>query len=789
MFGLDKTPRRRYTARENRVCTRSFWQEWRAQGAVASLGVAAVFWLSLSGLFMLRQEVVAYRPGQNAPHDILARVDFDSYDKEQHLRQVNNAREFAPHIFRQVPQDGWAQLQDELLALPGAVAGHKLDQLEPPLKDILDGGALAQLELDRTGKDKQRYEETVHQFVNDARRQLSSDDKPLVILKPNDFDRERINPNLVRKQIVLRSTTPDVDSAHPAPIVAPDKTVDFATGVYSSDLPSSVLAKLQDSARGFDLALAPKIARYTATFLAAHPTYTFDENATTNEQNEAAAHVEPSRGFAHYARNTPLVQHNTVITDDEWQLLRAENDAYYRSFSTAEIWQNRLGLAGMALVITLILGGYVARYQPRCIRNHARGIAMASLLLSMLLLTQLAGIGSSSLFIFGIAPTIVAAIILTIAYDQRFALGMATIHTLIVTISLDQNVEFFLIVWVGVLTACYLLDDIRTRSKLIEVGGAAALAMIAVTAAVGAVEMEPIGFIAYNCLYTGAAGLAAGFVVLGILPFIEKAFRITTSMTLLELADASQPLLRRLALEAPGTYNHSLQVATLAEEAAEAIDANSLLCRVASYYHDIGKINKPDYFVENQMGGENRHLNLSPSLSLRIILSHVKDGVEMAKEYNLPTSILPIIQQHHGTTLVEYFYHQACNKTDNEPDAGPRLSDTEFRYPGPKPKSRESAIVMLCDAVESACRAMSEPTSSRIESLVHDLSMKRLHDGQFDECDMTMRDLEAIERSLGKTLLGIYHGRIAYPSTSNISQPTAGALTDNGLNQQAARSA
>jgi hypothetical protein len=324
--------------------------------------------------------------------------------------------------------------------------------------------------------------------------------------------------------------------------------------------------------------------------------------------------------------------------------------------------------------------------------------------------------------------------------------------------------------WVGVLAASFLLDDIRTRSKLIEVGGASALAMIFVTAAVGFVQMEPLRFIADNCLYAGAAGLAAGFVVLGILPFIEKSFRITTSMTLLELADASQPLLRRLALEAPGTYNHSLQVATLAEAAAEAIKANSLLCRVGSYYHDVGKINKPDYFVENQLGGENRHLNLSPSLSLRIILAHVKDGVEMAREYNLPTSLLPIIQQHHGTTLVEYFYRQAV--TQNDPESGPQLSDTEFRYPGPKPRSREAAIVMVCDAVESACRSMAEPTASRLEALVHKLCMDRLHDGQLDECDLSMRDLETIERTLSKTLLGIYHGRVAYPSTSDVTSAT-----------------
>jgi len=219
-------------------------------------------------------------------------------------------------------------------------------------------------------------------------------------------------------------------------------------------------------------------------------------------------------------------------------------------------------------------------------------------------------------------------------------------------------------------------------------------------------------------------------------------------------------------LEAPGTYNHSLQVATLAEEAAEAIGVNSLLCRVAAYYHDVGKINKADYFVENQTDGHNRHINLSPSVSLLIIIGHVKDGMELAREYNLPTSLFPFIQQHHGTTLVEFFYQRACDTSTPDQQS---VEETQYRYPGPKPKTKEIAILMLADAVESACRAMPEPTASRIETLVHEISVRRLQDRQFDECDLTMRDLDAIERSLIKTLLGIYHGRIAYPSTSAIT--------------------
>src|SRR5690349_20210367 len=251
-------------------------------------------------------------------------------------------------------------------------------------------------------------------------------------------------------------------------------------------------------------------------------------------------------------------------------------------------------------------------------------------------------------------------------------------------------------------------------------------------------------------------------------------FRITTSMTLLELADVSQPLLRRLAIEAPGTYSHSLQVATLAEAAAEAIGANSLLCRVASYYHDVGKINKADYFVENQVGGENRHINLSPSVSLLIIIGHVKDGVELAKEYNLPTSIMPFIQQHHGTTLVEFFYHQAVSKKDQAgaPDQ-PAISEVQYRYPGPRPRTKEIAIVMIADAVESATRAMQDPSAGRIEALVHDIVMKRLLYGQFDDCDLSMREIQQLERSCVKSLLSIYHGRIAYPSSATIQGPPA----------------
>jgi putative nucleotidyltransferase with HDIG domain len=790
VLGLDRRfsgARRRQSIRDGRTVygPPSLWHILRERGGLGSLGIAAVFCFVLICLFMLRQEVVPYRPGQYVPHDVTARVDFQFADQDEYNRLVDLARKDAPHVYRPTAGDIWSAIQQDLLTLPDRVHGLTPEELDPPLRDILDSGSLTQLDQDRTGPDRRRYEDNVRQYIAYAQTHIPGDGRPLIILPQSDWDRETAESEngQPRQKIILRSPPPDqtagASAADSAPV--PEQEIDPIRDAYSTNLPASVFTRLQDYARDFDLGLGAKIAHITYAELEAHPTYDLDDIATAEEKNTAGDHVDRSLANFEFPRNGVIVQQGT-ITERDWKVLVAENQAYYRALTADSfpMWRYRLGLALLAIIVTAILSAYVVRYQPRVVRNHTRGIAMAALLLAMLLVSELAGIGSNSLYIFATAPTILAAMILTIAYDQRFAIGVATIHAMVVTAALDQNLGFFFILWAGVLTACYQLDDIRTRSKLIEVGGASALAMILVNAAVGAMQIEPVNYISTTSLYVGAGGLFAGFIVLGILPFIEKAFKITTSMTLLELADASQPLLRRLALEAPGTYNHSLQVATLSEAAADAVGSNSLLCRVGSYYHDIGKINKPDYFVENQMDGENRHLNLSPSLSLRIILAHVKDGVEMAREYGLPTSLLPVIQQHHGTTLVEYFYHQAVTQQDQQAEAAPEVNDAEYRYPGPKPKSKESAIVMLADAVESCCRAMSEPTPARIESIVHELAMKRLHDGQFDECDLTMRDLERIERSLSKTLQGIYHGRIAYPSTSAVTNgPAAPAVPES----------
>ena len=255
----------------------------------------------------------------------------------------------------------------------------------------------------------------------------------------------------------------------------------------------------------------------------------------------------------------------------------------------------------------------------------------------------------------------------------------------------------------------------------------------------------------------------AGSLMTVLLPSIEKVFTVQTDLSLMELGDPAHPLLQELIRRAPGTYNHSITVAALSETAAESIGARGLLVRVGAYFHDIGKMLKPGYFIENQGQGDNRHDALVPAMSTLVIIAHVKDGADLARQNRLPEAIIDFIQQHHGTTLVEYFYRQASAKKSQEDPDGGEVDESSFRYPGPKPQSREAGVLMLADAVESASRVLKEPTPSRIEALVEDLARKRLLDGQFDESGLTLEEVRKIGDSLVKSLTAVYHGRVKYP--------------------------
>ncbi len=422
-----------------------------------------------------------------------------------------------------------------------------------------------------------------------------------------------------------------------------------------------------------------------------------------------------------------------------------------------------------AVIVSLISLGaafYIYHYQKRIVQNYARAITLAGLFLLLLAITRL-GMLLSNQTPWATASAVTVAIILTISYDQRFALGMSVFYCLFAYLAASplSNINLFLIMAAGTFTCCFSLREVRTRMKLLEVGTLAAVIVFITAASLDFFTANPhLGNIFSNAGCHAGVTLAVGVLIQGLLPLIERIFRIATSMTLLDYTDANQPLLKRLAMEAPGTFSHSLLVGSIAEAAAETIGRNGLLCRVGAYYHDIGKINKPSYFTENEPTFMSRHKELSPTMSQLVIVGHVKDGIEMAREYNLPAVLRQFIETHHGTTVIEYFYNEAKKKYGEKDSEGLSMpSESEFRYAGPKPRTKEAAIVMLADTAEGAVRSLPEITPTRIESTVHNMAMKRLQDGQFDECDLSLRELSLIEASMVKTIAAHYHGRIAYP--------------------------
>jgi putative nucleotidyltransferase with HDIG domain len=416
------------------------------------------------------------------------------------------------------------------------------------------------------------------------------------------------------------------------------------------------------------------------------------------------------------------------------------------------------------IMISLGVGFYIRCYQGRIVKNHARAVALVFLFVVLLAVTKLGTILTHQSF-WAVGTAVIASIILAITYDQRFAIGMSVFYCIFACFAFGPatNISLFLSMAAGVVTCCFSLKEIRTRMKLLEVSVFAAAIVFVVSMSLGFADQILSASEVFKIAgYHATATFVAGMLIQSLLPLIEKIFRIATSMTLLDYTDANQPLLKRLAMEAPGTFSHCLLIGSVAEAAAQAIGRNGLLCRVGAYYHDIGKINKPGYFVENQVGSTSRHKELSPAMSQLIIIGHVKDGIEMAKEYGLPAVLWQFIETHHGTTLVEYFYNEARKKSD---DKQLPPSESEFRYAGPKPRTKEAAIVMLSDAVEGAVRSLTDVTPTKIETVVHNMAMKRLQDGQFDECDLSLRELSLIEASISKSLAAHYHGRIAYPTS------------------------
>jgi putative nucleotidyltransferase with HDIG domain len=387
----------------------------------------------------------------------------------------------------------------------------------------------------------------------------------------------------------------------------------------------------------------------------------------------------------------------------------------------------------------------------------------------------------SSMALLFAVPVACGAMLITVFQGMNMAVTFSLLISVVASLAIDENLEFFMYFFISSLAAAYWVREYRERGILIKTGVKVGLINMLLCLSIETINgsffsMEML--VALVSAFIG--GILAGIISTGIIPMVEIAFGFTTDIKLLELANLDQPLLRELMVQAPGTYHHSVIVSNMVEATAKAINANPLLAKVSAYYHDIGKMKKPLYFIENQMGGENKHEKLAPSMSSLVLISHVKDGVDLAEKHKLGREIIDIIQQHQGKSLITYFYQKAKEQASNKKGKYPQVKEEDYRYPGPKPQTKEASLVMLADMVEAATRSLVEPTQARIQGTVQKIINKAFSDGQLDECELTLKDLHEIAKSFNKTLSGIFHQRVEYPEMNSKSL----IRTENGDTDQ-----
>lgn len=480
----------------------------------------------------------------------------------------------------------------------------------------------------------------------------------------------------------------------------------------------------------------------------------------TQRRREAAVAAVPQQ-FTFYDVGMVLAPRALPLSVDTLQILRAEHEKWLAQQSGWYAVQRTSAILLLIAALMALCGYYVYYREPALLEStYNFSLLLVAAVATMAMVSWTSAEPARA----EIIPVLLFGMTFGIAFHRDVALLLSMSLAVLVAVTCGQGIGAFLILSGTAVAAILQLGRIRARSKLIRVAALAASVTFLLSLGVTLLEEQPLG--AASLAYSGRNALwtfVAGFLMTGLLPAVEKVFGVLTEISLLELGDASHPLLQELVRRAPGTYNHSINVASIAEAAAESVGAKGLLVRVGAYFHDIGKMLKPDYFVENQGPAGNRHDTLNPAMSTLIIIAHIKDGADLARQHRLPAPMIHFIEQHHGTTLVEYFYQRASQQSESNPDGG-AVHESSFRYPGPKPQTIEAAVLMLADAVESASRTLAEPTPARIEGLVDDIAMKRLLDGQFDECGLTLQQLRSIQQSMVKSLTAVYHGRVKYPA-------------------------
>ncbi len=470
----------------------------------------------------------------------------------------------------------------------------------------------------------------------------------------------------------------------------------------------------------------------------------------TERVQEAVAQAEQAVQPVQIIQGEIIIRKGDVVRPEHISLMRDVG-----LLKTGRDYGAAAGRTLLVLAVVALMGVYLRQNRLQVLENPAHMGLVGSVVVTVLLLGRLFSMLAWPEAVY-LNPSALVGLLLTLLLDPKVATMATVVTAVLLGVISDFSWAVGILALVGGLTAVLSVSKVSQRGDLMRAGSIVGGVNVLLMVALGLVGKDS-GLLIHS--YLGLlSGVLASIVAIGVLPYLESAFKITSPIRLLELSNPNHPLLRRLMLEAPGTYHHSILVGNLAEAAAEAVGADGLLARVGSHYHDIGKLKRPYFFVENQVGKDNPHDKMAPSLSTLIVTSHVKDGLELASEYRLPDVVTQFIAQHHGTDLVRFFYHRATEASEDS-----SVEEKDFRYPGPKPQGKEVAIVSLADAVEAAVRSLTKPTPGKIEGLVRKIIKDRLNSGQLDESDLTFQDMDRIANAFVKVIMGMFHTRVEYP--------------------------
>jgi putative nucleotidyltransferase with HDIG domain len=691
--------------------------------------------------------------GSIASKKVIAPFEFDVLKTDKELnREREEAKNKIPYIFQ--VNDTSAQIQ--ILAAKEffnqlAQINARMAKRDKQNKDSFKTDSLKFMDLD----------DLIETFNKRFRLDLTQDEVALLLSLSND-DKfvEKKNSIIQKLEDLYRLRFIDIsknDVKNQSVSVVQngiEEDIDFASLIDNSDVPERISFEIRNFK---NKALWSKIL---TTFF--EPNLIYSEQLTEQRQQQAVKTVALSKDVVY--DNERIIDENERVTDDIYQKLVSLEKATVERSSLGGDLRNVLSLIAKYLLTALILFIfvlYLSSNRPKIFHDTKK-----LLLLTILIFLQVA-LGAIIVNALDWSPLVIPTTISSMLMGILFDPGVGLVGTVIIALLLGgiTGYDYFFMVlalFVGII-AIYSVTHIRTRNQIFKAILYIASAYFLVNLSFGLLRLEDYQELFRVFLfYMLPNAILSAFITYMTLGLFERMFDITTDITLLELSDLNHSLLKDLSVKAPGTFHHSIIVGNLAEAAAKTIGANSLLARVGSYYHDIGKMVKPEYFVENEQGGENKHKALTPKMSALILASHVKSGLELADEHNIPKMIRDFIPQHHGKNLMTFFYDKAIKSKEST-----EINESDYRYPGPSPQSKETAIVMLADTIEAAAKTLNNPSTSRLRKLVEELVEKRFLEGELDDSDLTMRDINGIIDGFTSVLQGIYHKRIEYPKQQN----------------------